>query len=98
MDKFEQREMKKKKTLFEQKDDYYKPIRVSTLWNNSYIEYEINCDRNKKLSVKEYLDKIKPYFNDVSVSLQKSDMWKAELTIAIKMLMKSVYFTRRVTN
>ena len=33
------------KTLFEQEDDYYKSIRVSNFWNNSYIEYETNGDK-----------------------------------------------------
>ena len=39
-------------TLFEQEDDYYKPIRVGNAWNNNYIEYEIDADRNKNLSLK----------------------------------------------
>ena len=26
--------------LFEKEEDYYKPKRVSSLWNNNYIEYE----------------------------------------------------------
>ena len=33
------------KTLFEQEDDYYKSIRVSNFWNNSYIEYGTNGDK-----------------------------------------------------
>ena len=37
----------------------------------------------KKLSVKEYLDKIKPYLRDIITILQKSDSWKSQLTIAI---------------
>ena len=42
------------RTLFKQEDDY------CNFWNNNYIEYENNGDRNKDLSVKEYLYKIKP--------------------------------------
>ena len=49
-------------SLFKQEDDYYKPIRAGNFWNNNYIEYESSGDRSKNLSVKEYLDKIKPYF------------------------------------
>ena len=42
------------RTLSEQQEDnYYKPIKVGNFWNNNYIEYEINGDRNKNLSVKE---------------------------------------------
>ena len=44
------------RTLFEQEEkDYYEPIRVDSFWNNSYIEYESSGDRNKYLSVKDYL-------------------------------------------
>ena len=66
------------RTLFEQEEenDYYKPIRVGNFWNKNYIEYENSGDRNKNLSVKEYLDKIKPYLRDIIINLQKSDNGK----------------------
>ena len=44
--------------LFEQQEDYYKPKRVSNFWNNNYIEYESNGDKNRNLSLDEYLNKI----------------------------------------
>ena len=41
-------------TLFEQEENYWKPVRViGNFWNNKYINYENNDDRNKNLSVKE---------------------------------------------
>ena len=50
------------RTLFEQEEKvYYKPKRVSNLWNNNYIEYESNDDKNRNLSLDKYLDKIEPY-------------------------------------
>ena len=61
--------------LFKQ-DDYYKPTRVGNFWNNNYIKYESNGDRNKNVSVKEYLDKIKSYLKDVIINLQNSDARK----------------------
>ena len=67
----------------EQEDDYYKPIRVRNFWNNIYIEYESNSDKNKNLSVKEYLNEIKPYLRDVIINLQKSGTWNIQLTITI---------------
>ena len=48
------------KTILEQKDDYYKSIRVGNFGNNKYIEYESSGGRTKNLSVKEYLLKLKP--------------------------------------
>ena len=56
------------------------------MWNNNYIKNESNSDRNKILSVKEYLHKIKPYFEDIIINLQKSDMCKIQLTIAINFI------------
>ena len=47
-----------------------------TLWNNNYIEYENSGNRNKNLSVKEYLDEIKSYSTDIMINLQKSDTFK----------------------
>ena len=47
--------------LFEkEKEDYYKLVRVENFWSKNYIEYESNGDKNKTLSIEEYLDKIKP--------------------------------------
>ena len=51
-------------SLFKQDDDYYKPIGVGYFWNNNYIECKSSGDRNKNLSIKEYLDKIKPNLRD----------------------------------
>ena len=37
------------RTLFEQGEDYYKPKRVSSFCNNSYIEYERIGDKKQQL-------------------------------------------------
>ena len=47
------------------------------------IECESNSDKNENLSVKEDLNKIKPYLRDMIIDLQKSDTWKVQLAIAI---------------
>ena len=72
------------KNLFEHEEDenYYKPVRVSNFWSNNYIEYESNGDRNKTLSLEEYLNKIRPYLKHIINNLKKSDTWKIQLTIA----------------
>ena len=55
------------KNLFEHEEekDYYKLVRVSNIWGNNYIESKINDDRNKTLSIEEYLNKIRPYLKDI---------------------------------
>ena len=66
------------RALFEQEEkDYYKPTRVGNFWNTNYNEHESSGDRNKNLSVKEYLVLI------LNINLQKSDTWKIQLTSAI---------------
>ena len=84
------------KTLFKQ-EDYYKPVIAGHLWNNNYIKYESNGDKNKNLSIKEYLHKIKPYLKVIINNTWKSDTRKIQLTIAIilfllKALMKNTQF------
>ena len=50
------------KNLFEhEEENYQKPVRVNKFWSNNYTEYESNTDRNKTLSVEEYLNKMRPY-------------------------------------
>ena len=72
------------RTLFEQEEDYYKPKIVNSFWNNIYIEYESNGDKNNNLSLDEYLNKIKPSLKDIIIDLQSS--WKIKLTISINFI------------
>ena len=75
------------KTLFLQEEEYYcKAVIISNVMNNDQIEYESNSDRNKNVSVKEYLNVIKPYLKDMIIDLQISDTWKIQLTIAINFI------------
>ena len=83
-------------TLFKQEDDCYKPIRVGNFWNNNHIEYESSGGRNKNLSIKEYLDKIKPYLRDIIINLQKSDTWKIQLTIVTNFISSKYVDVERV--
>ena len=53
------------------KNIYYKLVRVINFWSNNYIEYENNSNRNKTLSLEEYLNKIRPYLKDIINNLKK---------------------------
>ena len=46
-------------------DDYYKPILVKSSFSESYKYYESRRDKDKKLSIEQYLDVIKPYLSDL---------------------------------
>ena len=74
------------RTLFEQEKDYYKSERASNFWNDNYIDFESNGDKNRNLWLVEYLSKIKPYLRNIIIDLQNSDTWKNPLTIAINLI------------
>ena len=63
-------------------ENYYKPVIVNNFWSNKYVEYESNGDRNKTLSVEEYVNKVSPYLQDIINNLKKSDTYEIQLTIA----------------
>ena len=68
------------------KKNYYDTKRVSNFWNNNYTKYESNVDKNWNLSLDEYLNKIEWYLRNIIFSLQNSDTWKIQLTIAINFI------------
>ena len=47
------------------------------------IEYKSNSDRNKTLSVEEYLNEIRLYLKDILNNPEESDTWKIQLAITI---------------
>ena len=59
-------------------EDYYKPISTITVFDNknNYIEYESTGDKTKILSVKEYLDTIRPYLSDMINNHKTQGEWK----------------------
>ena len=59
---------------------------MRVFWSNNYIEYEGNSNRNKILSVEEYLYKTRPYLKDIINILKKFDTWKTHLAIATNLI------------
>ena len=45
-------------------ENYYPPIIINDAFNSNYIEYESREDKDKTLSIKEYLNMIKPYLRN----------------------------------
>ena len=71
-------------------DDYYKPILVTTSFKNNYKYYESRGDKDKKLSVKQYLYKIMPYLsdliNDHKAIRNESNEWKIQLNMSVNFI------------
>ena len=63
-------------------DDYYKPILVKSSFNENYKYYESRGDKDKKLSVGQYLDMIKPYLSDL-INDHKTKKWKIQINMHV---------------
>ena len=63
---------------------YYKLVRARNFWSDNYVENKSKDDR-KTLSVKKYLNKIRPYWKDIN-NLKISDTWKIQLTLTINFI------------
>ena len=74
------------RNLFEHEEkDYLKTEKVNKIHSDNYIIYERRVDKNKTLTIEEFLNKIRPYFKDIINDLKKTKYltWKIQLTIAI---------------
>ena len=72
--------------------DYYKPILVKSTFKDSYKKYESREGKNKKLSEKQYLSKIRPYLIDMindhndTAKINKSKEWKIQLCMHVNFI------------
>ena len=57
-------------------EDYYKPIITNSTFNNNYIQYESKGNKDKNLSIKEYLDMIRPYLSDIINDHKTQGGWR----------------------
>ena len=62
------------RTLFEQEKE------------EDYYEHESNSDKNKNLSLDEYINKIQSYLRNIIIYVQYSDTWKIQLTFEINFI------------
>ena len=68
-------------------EDYYKPILVESSFNESYKYYKSRGDKDKKLSIEQYPDMIKPYLSDLinenKAIETNSNEWKIQIIMQI---------------
>ena len=83
-------------------EDYYKPIKTNSAFNNNYIQYESKGNKGKILTTGEYLDMIRPYLGDIindhkthgewrihsgnTTQGKTQEEWKIQLTMAINFI------------
>ena len=64
-------------------EDYYKPTEVKSAFDGSYILYESRGDKDAKLVLYEYFDKIKSYLKDMIDDYKSKGEWKIQITMRI---------------
>ena len=68
-------------------EDYYESILVKSSFNENYKYYESRGDKDKKLSIEQYLDVIKPYLSDLINDHKdiktSSNEWKIQVNMHI---------------
>ena len=64
-------------------EDYYKPTEVKSAFDGSYILYESRGDKDAKLALWEYFDKIRPYLKDMMDDYKSKGEWKIQITMRI---------------
>ena len=71
-------------------DNQYKSALVKTSFKDGYKCYESRGDRDKKLSVKQYLYMIMPYLNDLINDLRairnESNEWKIQINMSVNFI------------
>ena len=56
--------------------DYYKPTIAISAFNNNYIQYESKGNKDKILTISEYIDMIKPYLCDIINDHKNQGEWR----------------------
>ena len=79
--RYENKIIKDLRVLYELEEDYYEPQKIQSAFDDNYIEYESNGDKDKRLSIEEYLNTIRPYLS--SIINDHKDGWKIQLTMEI---------------
>ena len=64
-------------------EDYYEPKEVKSAFDGNYILYESRGDKDAKLALYEYFDKIKPYLKDMINRYKFKGEWKTQIIMKI---------------
>ena len=64
-------------------EDYYEPKEIKSAFDGSYILYESRGDKDAKLALYDYFDKIKPYLKDIINDYTSKGEWKIQITMRI---------------
>ena len=76
------------RTLFESEEGCYEPLRIGSAFDNNYIEYESNGDKDKTLSIMNIFIELEQYDNlsDMINDHKTQGEWKIQLTMAVNFM------------
>ena len=68
-------------------NDYYKPILLKSSFKENYKYYQSRGDKDKKISVRQYFDMIKPYWSDLinenkAIKINSNE-WKLQINMHV---------------
>ena len=66
--------------------DVNKPVKISVAFNDDYVEYKSDSKRDKPISIKRYLNKIREHLRRMINDKKKSGEWKIQLVIKINFI------------
>ena len=64
-------------------EDYYKPTEVKSPFDGNYVLYESRGDKDGKLALYEYFEKVKPHLKDMVDDYKSKGEWKIQITMRI---------------
>ena len=73
-------------------EDYYQPILVNSSSTENYEYYENRGDKDKNISIEQYLDMIKPYLSDLINENKAIETSSNEWIVQIKHAHKFCFF------
>ena len=74
-----------KKSIYGLKHNF-KPYKFTGSFNSNYVDYRRDGNENKNLSIKEYLDEIRPYLSDIMNEHKNKDEWKIQINKPINFI------------
>ena len=66
--------------------DNFKPYKFTSSVNSNYVEYRSVSNEDKHLSIKEYLDEIRPYLSYKINEHTNKDEWKIQINMSINFI------------
>ena len=67
-------------------EGYYKPIIINSAFNNNFVVYESNGNKDKILTLNEYLDMIRLYLVDMINDHKNKGEWKIQLAAVMNFI------------